>query len=57
MYNNKLSSQYQREHAPVIEKHPDRLIPKIDYGKQPEIITSITNSQHKPKATTSTLTH
>jgi len=37
MYNNKLSSQYQREHAPVIEKHPDRLIPKIDYGKQPEI--------------------
>jgi hypothetical protein len=36
MYNNKLSSQYQREHAPVIEKHPDRLIPKIDYGKQPE---------------------
>jgi hypothetical protein len=34
MYNNKLSSQYQREHEPVIKKHPDRLTPKLDYGKQ-----------------------
>ena len=37
MYNNKLSSQYQREHEPIIKKNPDRLTPKLDYGKQPEI--------------------
>lgn len=34
MYNNKLISQYQREHEPIIKKNPDRLTPKLDYGKQ-----------------------
>ena len=34
MYNKQLISQYQREHAPVIKKYPDRLTPKFDYGKQ-----------------------
>ena len=33
-HTTRLKSQYEREHGPVIEKHPDRLTPKLDYGKQ-----------------------
>ena len=33
-HTTRLKSQYEREHGPVIKKNPDRLTPKLDYGKQ-----------------------